>query len=316
MANPFDITLNPEAGWSYVTITDISGIGNVDNLLLNASSVGDQVLWQDLDSNGSPVSVDALGNVTPTGTGAKVTFYQFLIAKDAWSAQWEYLVSSDLDAGAYTVTGADADLTYTPTTPAFNLDADSGIYVVTGSDLTGIGKYVIDADPDTYSTTGYDAGLIKDVPGQTQLPADPGAYEITGSDANLIYEAALSADPGAYSIAGADADLPSGLSIAAEPGTYTVTGAEVEFPFGYALLADAGAYTTVGGELDFRIEQPGLKTLNLDSGAYATTGYDITITYTPAGSKLCRTMAVKAENRIMLVDTENRTMLIPACVEK
>jgi hypothetical protein len=68
---------------------------------------------------------------------------------------WGYLL--DAEAGAYAITGSDADLTYLA---GYLLDADSGSYAVAGDDADLLLGYLIEAEPGSYEVTGTDAGLI------------------------------------------------------------------------------------------------------------------------------------------------------------
>ena len=100
------------------------------------------------------------------------------------------------DAGAFTLAGQDATLTYTAGTANYTLACDAGAYVLAGQDAAL-----------TYTPGSASVAY--------SLLCDAGAYALAGQDATLTY---VSNAPVAY-------------SLACEAGAYSITGQEATFSF-------------------------------------------------------------------------------------
>lgn len=81
MANPFPISLTPAVGYKYVDITDISGIGQENNVLPPSAQIGDQIYYEQFDSKGTEVFIDSGGNVTADGS---FTYWYYTDSARQW----------------------------------------------------------------------------------------------------------------------------------------------------------------------------------------------------------------------------------------
>jgi hypothetical protein len=172
----------------------------------------------------------------------------------------EYTVGGEeyslvVDAGSYSVAGADASLPVGRV-----IGAGVGDYALTGAAVglnrgllmgAGVGNYallgtavdlpvdrVIGAGSGSYSLTGADIALLKDV----LISAGAGSYAISGTAVSLLLGRILSAGPGSYAITGADVALLRALIMAATGGAYILTGADIAFLYGKIMVAAGGFY--------------------------------------------------------------------------
>jgi hypothetical protein len=224
-------------------------------------------------------------------------------------------------AGAFTLTGADAELTYDGATH-YTLVADAGALVLTGAAAALVaaralaamaGSYsvsgasagvlagrVVQGDAGAYTTAGSDAGLTRG----RFLASDAGSYATSGQVASLLRAAVLASNAGVYAISGADAVLTysgeGGYTFAADAGAYTITGASAGVLRGYPLTATAGSYTATGQSAGLLAARtitgaPGTLTLTgaaatvtatrhlvATAGAFTTAGADATLVYARA----------------------------------
>lgn len=157
------------------------------------------------------------------------------------------------DVGAYSLTGIDATLTYTPASVNYSLTADAGTYALTGVDAGLTFARRLLADAGSYSLMGIDATLVY-VPGggAYTLTADTGAYSLTGNDAGLTFARSMTADVGSYTLNGVDAGLVVGRRLTADTGAYALAGVDADLiytalgPTAYALTAETGSYVLSG----------------------------------------------------------------------
>jgi hypothetical protein len=205
-------------------------------------------------------------------------------------------------AGAYTLAGQDATLTYVAgavdakvtwlqldtdasATVNYTLTCAAGSYTLTGQDATFRRGYSLACDSGAYVLAGNPATLTY-VPGvgavNYTLTCDAGAYVVTGQAAVFNYSRGLACDVGSYSLVGQAATFQRGYSLACDSGSYTITGQAATLTRGYSLVCDAGAYALSGNPatLDYISGiAPVTYTLLCDSGAYAITGQDAVLTY-------------------------------------
>jgi hypothetical protein len=102
------------------------------------------------------------------------------------------------NAGAYTLTGADARLQYDQL-----IIADAGSFALTGNSSTFLYDQTIYAGAFSFHWTGNEAGTIKN----SILNAEAGAYAITGGSANLYRQSVINAEAGDYVYTGKTAAL-------------------------------------------------------------------------------------------------------------
>ncbi len=125
---------------------------------------------------------------------------------------------------------------------AYELNAEPGTYSVSGFDATLLAARQMNAEPGAYSVTGFDATVVKGF----ALDAGPGTYNVTGFDATLLASRQMSADTGVYVVTGFDASLLRGSALNAEPGSYSVSGVDATLLKGFAVNAESGDYAITG----------------------------------------------------------------------
>ena len=100
------------------------------------------------------------------------------------------------DAGAFTLAGQDATLTYTAGTANYTLACDAGAYVLAGQDAaltytpgSASVAYSLLCDGGAYALAGQDATLtyVSNAPVAYSLLCDAGAYSISGQEAALTF---------------------------------------------------------------------------------------------------------------------------------
>lgn len=159
------------------------------------------------------------------------------------------------DQASYTLSGADATLTYTGSR---TLTADSGAYSLTGNAATLAFNRNLAATQATYTLTGDAANLAFN----RVLGADTVGYSLTGNTATLAFNRVLGADTVGYSLTGSAATLDYTPITGA---TYTLPAASTDFaltPSDAALIA--------------------ARKVVADAYAAVLAGADATLTYTPA----------------------------------
>lgn len=90
-----------------------------------------------------------------------------------------------LEAGSYTITGADAAVK-----AGRKLTLEAGDYSVTGNDAALKAGRKLALDAGVYAITGADATLTYVQPGVYTLVCEGGVYTITGGDVSLTYSGA------------------------------------------------------------------------------------------------------------------------------
>lgn len=192
--------------------------------------------------------------------------------------------------GTYVLTGSAAGMSkgrfMTAGTAAYTLTGFAAALRRMSRLVAGVGSYTFAYQPAglkvakkmaagsaAYVLSGQAAGLRKSY----RMAAGVGAYTIAGSAATLKRARKLVAGSGAYVLTGFPALLEaSGLRLVADDGAYTLSGFPATLYRGRKLIANTGTYT-------FAYQPVGLRhatRLSAQSGSYAYTGSDATLTKT------------------------------------
>ena len=187
-------------------------------------------------------------------------------------------------ATTYVLTGSDVTLTYTQGAQSYTLTCEAGSYSLTGTnaDLTVTRHYTLTCEAGSYSLTGTNADF--EVKRNYVLTCEAGSYSLTGTNADLTVKRnyVLACGAGNYLITGTDATLTvqRNYTLVCEPGSYSLTGTDITFgnSKAYSLTCEAGAYTLTGSSVSFVVQRN--YSLACEAGSYSLTGTDVTLTYT------------------------------------
>ena len=103
MPNPITgIALQANPGFKYVDIVDVSGIGQVGNILPAGAQIGDQVFYDEFDTKGGEITIDGGGQVTWT-EGAEFDYFYYTNSQTQWGPEQRFGV---LPSISYTLQGS------------------------------------------------------------------------------------------------------------------------------------------------------------------------------------------------------------------
>jgi len=191
-----------------------------------------------------------------------------------------------LDAGSFTLTGGDVQLTE-------NLGASEDVGgLLVGSATSFIGEgyvganeavggspYTLTLDAGSFTLTGGAVGLRA----ARTLSASAGSFALTGSAVGLRADRRLALSVGSFTLTGPDVTLtytPAGADpvLTCDAGSFSLTGGTVGLKQGYVLPIAAGSFALTGSDAARDLS------MSLAAGSFTLTGPDVTLTYTPAGA--------------------------------
>ena len=118
---------------------------------------------------------------TETDQKTKMTPFGFVLTETI-AADTGGDVTLDIGSGAYTVSGQDVTLTYTPLSN-FPITIDAGAYSVSGQNVDLLPTFVTDVGTGSYAVTGQDVQFNLDY----VIAVESGTYSVNGRDIGLIY---------------------------------------------------------------------------------------------------------------------------------
>jgi len=157
-------------------------------------------------------------------------------------------ITPSMDAGAYTLTGNDAN-----TGASLTFSADTGSYDFTGNNNIIDAGLVVNPDLGSYTLTGFANQLFIT---RAAIGADLATYVVTGNDATIVQSVIVSLESGSYTLTGntiaMDIEIPAAL------GTYTLTGNDATFTVGgtapnNSLVTSAGSDFILTADGDYII---------------------------------------------------------------
>lgn len=164
---------------------------------------------------------------------------------------------------AFSYTGTDADLVYTPSANQF----PAGAYLHTGSDSTGYIGYGLNASSSNYTLTGSGNNFLYD----RTVKADPYTFIISSYTTNI--NLVRNSIAGSYSITGNQASLLKDNKGINSAGSYILTGQDVTFDKSRNLYAVSGTYVYTGVDASVIVGQ------KLSPGSFTVTGTPATLQY-------------------------------------
>ena len=146
------------------------------------------------------------------------------------------------EAGAFTIAGTDATLTYTSSGPTYTVTADAGAIAIAGNAATLDFNRALTAETANVAITGNAASLVfTPVGGPTYtLPADTASIAISGAATSLVRGYNLALDAGAVSISASDAALIATRKLIADAYAAVIAGADATLTYTPAVLPTIG----------------------------------------------------------------------------
>lgn len=193
-------------------------------------------------------------------------------------------------AGAYSLVGADADLSISADTI---LTAEAGAFALSGQSASlllsrvlaaGAGSFdlsgqsadlgitlTIDAGAGNIDLSGQDASLLM----SRVIVGAAGSFDLTGTDATFLLGKYISAGSGAFDITGQTSPLLLAHVLAAGAGSFDLSGAAANLLAGKSLVAGTGSFAVTGQAAALSRQLP----LSAEAGSYALSGQSATLTY-------------------------------------
>ncbi len=231
---PLKLVLNGAIDDVLLPLTN--GTGNILDLLLNVSALGDTTITIPTKIT-APTTIQSDIDANFVGSAVQTTLLDVNILSGANGISYVYLAgdvnltlvapTGDLTATTSAVGAADASATL-PTTLKNSAGADIPVTskitnasgtAVTNGQLTA-GTYTV-----TYSATGYDdvtQSLVVSDPADTTAPSAPVVNDVTGNSTNG-YTVTGTAEPGSTVTVKDETGTPIGTGTAGETGDYSVT---------------------------------------------------------------------------------------------
>ena len=231
---PLKLVLNGAIDDVLLPLTN--GTGNILDLLLNVSALGDTTITIPTKIT-APTTIQSDIDAKFVGSAVQTTLLDVNILSGANGISYVYLAgdvnltlvapTGDLTATTSAVGAADATATL-PTTLKNSAGADIPVTskitnasgtAVTNGQLTA-GTYTV-----TYSATGYDdvtQSLVVSDPADTTAPSAPVVNDVTGNSTNG-YTVTGTAEPGSTVTVKDETGTPIGTGTAGETGDYSVT---------------------------------------------------------------------------------------------
>ncbi|MCT3085282.1 phage tail tube protein, partial [Lactococcus lactis] len=231
---PLKLVLNGAIDDVLLPLTN--GTGNILDLLLNVSALGDTTITIPTKIT-APTTIQSNIDANFVGSAVQTTLLDVNILSGANGISYVYLAgdvnltlvapTGDLTATTSAVGAADATATL-PTTLKNSAGADIPVTskitnasgtAVTNGQLTA-GTYTV-----TYSATGYDdvtQSLVVSDPADTTAPSAPVVNDVTGNSTNG-YTVTGTAEPGSTVTVKDETGTPIGTGTAGETGDYSLT---------------------------------------------------------------------------------------------
>ncbi|MCG6977084.1 Ig-like domain-containing protein, partial [Lactococcus lactis] len=231
---PLKLVLNGAIDDVLLPLTN--GTGNILDLLLNVSALGDTTITIPTKIT-APTTIQSDIDAKFVGSAVQTTLLDVNILSGANGISYVYLAgdvnltlvapTGDLTATTSAVGAADASATL-PTTLKNSAGADipvtSKITNASGTAVTN-GQLTAGAYTVTYSATGYDdvtQSLVVSDPADTTAPSAPVVNDVTGNSTNG-YTVTGAAEPGSTVTVKDKTGTPIGTGTAGETGDYSVT---------------------------------------------------------------------------------------------
>ncbi|KSU17262.1 adhesive domain-containing protein [Lactococcus lactis] len=231
---PLKLVLNGAIDDVLLPLTN--GTGNILDLLLNVSALGDTTITIPTKIT-APTTIQSDIDAKFVGSAVQTTLLDVNILSGANGISYVYLAgdvnltlvapTGDLTATTSAVGAADASATL-PTTLKNSAGADipvtSKITNASGTAVTN-GQLAAGAYTVTYSATGYDdvtQSLVVSDPADTTAPSAPVVNDVTGNSTNG-YTVTGTAEPGSTVTVKDETGTPIGTGTAGETGDYSVT---------------------------------------------------------------------------------------------
>ena len=231
---PLKLVLNGAIDDVLLPLTN--GTGNILDLLLNVSALGDTTITIPTKIT-APTTIQSDIDAKFVGSAVQTTLLDVNILSGANGISYVYLAgdvnltlvapTGDLTATTSAVGAADATATL-PTTLKNSAGADipvtSKITNASGTAVTN-GQLTAGAYTVTYSATGYDdvtQSLVVSDPADTTAPSAPVVNDVTGNSTNG-YTVTGTAEPGSTVTVKDETGTPIGTGTAGETGDYSVT---------------------------------------------------------------------------------------------
>ena len=231
---PLKLVLNGAIDDVLLPLTN--GTGNILDLLLNVSALGDTTITIPTKIT-APTTIQSDIDAKFVGSAVQTTLLDVNILSGANGISYVYLAgdvnltlvapTGDLTATTSAVGAADASTTL-PTTLKNSAGADipvtSKITNASGTAVTN-GQLTAGAYTVTYSATGYDdvtQSLVVSDPADTTAPSAPVVNDVTGNSTNG-YTVTGTAEPGSTVTVKDETGTPIGTGTAGETGDYSVT---------------------------------------------------------------------------------------------
>ncbi|ATY87852.1 adhesive domain-containing protein [Lactococcus lactis] len=231
---PLKLVLNGAIDDVLLPLTN--GTGNILDLLLNVSALGDTTITIPTKIT-APTTIQSDIDAKFVGSAVQTTLLDINILSGANGISYVYLAgdvnltlvapTGDLTATTSAVGAADASATL-PTTLKNSAGADipvtSKITNASGTAVTN-GQLTAGAYTVTYSATGYDdvtQSLVVSDPADTTAPSAPVVNDVTGNSTNG-YTVTGTAEPGSTVTVKDETGTPIGTGTAGETGDYSVT---------------------------------------------------------------------------------------------
>ena len=231
---PLKLVLNGAIDDVLLPLTN--GTGNILDLLLNVSALGDTTITIPTKIT-APTTIQSNIDAKFVGSAVQTTLLDVNILSGANGISYVYLAgdvnltlvapTGDLTATTSAVGAADASATL-PTTLKNSAGADipvtSKITNASGTAVTN-GQLTAGAYTVTYSATGYDdvtQSLVVSDPADTTAPSAPVVNDVTGNSTNG-YTVTGTAEPGSTVTVKDETGTPIGTGTAGETGDYSVT---------------------------------------------------------------------------------------------
>ncbi len=130
-------------------------------------------------------------------------------------------------------------------------------------------EYFLNAEPGSYSISGFDAKPLAD----RKMNAEPGSYLLVSPDGKLLVDRKMNAEPGSYLLVSPDGKLFAVRKMNAAPGSYSLTGFDGKLLADRMLNAEPGSYSLSGFGTTFAVIRHYV--MNAAAGIYSIRGFDI-----------------------------------------
>jgi hypothetical protein len=212
------------------------------------------------------------GTFSVTGGNANLTYTQLPSRQYALGGLFSFYLD-DRDIRQAAVFGQYVDQTTQGILQSYTLTASAGTFTLSGAAAGVFRKFTLTASSGSFTFTGNATALLS----ARKLPAAAGSFSFTGGSAAIYSGLSFGAQAGTFALTGAAATLRAARTTAAQGGSFAFTGGAASLTKGRTLAVSAGTFVLTGAAASFARTYR----LSASAGTFSFTGADAGLTYTP-----------------------------------